>query len=1086
MLRLHTSNRLEALAGQLVEVVREPLSSPLQPEVIVVQSQGMARWLKLQLASHHGICSNCQFPFPRAFSYAACLGTIPGLPAEPAYDAGALVWQVMKQLLECIDRPGFEMARNYLQQDLDGRKRFQLAQQLAQVLDQYLVFRPEMVLEWERQDPAEWQGRLWREISPPFRKEHPAALQARLIESLAEGSLSLAKLPERVAVFGISALPPYYLEIFAALGKRIPVHFFVLEPCAEFWGYIRSDSEQRKVLKQAGRSAAQAELWHLETGNRLLASLGKLGRDFLLLILESGPWHEGELSLFTDPGEATLLSAIQSDILWLRDRGRDGTPRLALAHADDSVQVHSCHSPLRELEVLQDHLLSWFQQDSELAPRDILVMIPEIEEYAPLVHAVFESPEKEEQRIPFSVADRGARSQSHLMETFLALISLADSRLGASAVLALLESEPLRAKFGLVEGDLESIRHWIEEVRIRWGLNQDQRAGLGLPAWDENTWHAGLQRLLAGYAMAGKGEQLFQGILPFDDIEGSAAELLGNFLEFTHQLFEMTQGLSKARSLDSWVGTFQSILERFFATDDVHAPELKVLQDCLENLRASARRAGFNEEISRVVVLEQLTRDLSQDHWHAGYMTGGVTFCALKPMRSIPAKIICLLGMNNSAFPRAAASLSFDLLSTGRRLGDRSSREDDRYLFLETLISARQRLYISYVGQSIRDNCVAPPSVVVSELLDYITQGFESPDQCPIHEHISTRHRLQAFSPAYFSGGRLFSYSRDNLRASQANGPAHMPPTSFITSPIPSPEPEWRRLTFPALAEFLCAPAKYLAQKRLRIKLPARRSSLLEREPFNLDHLERYGLETELLELRRRGMDLAKTLDILRCSGRLPACKPGEACYAQLCRSVESFYATLKPHLPEQFEPAESFELNIDSFRLSGHVSRITRAGLLFYRLATIKPSDLIRAWVEHLFWNAAQRDPKQATSVLVGKDALWTLRPVADARSVLRELLTLYWSGLCQPLKFFPKTSFAFADADFKALAKPPGKSTRTPRECALAIWEGDDYLAQSESQDEYIALFFRESVPLDECFETTARTVFHPLLRNANTAKT
>ena len=211
---------------------------------------------------------------------------------------------------------------------------------------------------------------------------------------------------------------------------------------------------------------------------------------------------------------------------------------------DDSVQVHSCHSPLRELEVLYDHLLDWFERDPELAPRDILVMIPEIELYAPYIQAVFGSPEQEAFRIPFSIADGTARTQSHLVETFLSFLQMADSRLGASRVLTLLESAPVRRKFGLAEEDLELVRHWVEEVRIRWGRDQQQRAGLGLPAWSENTWRHGLERLLVGYAMAGNGERLFDGILPYDDIEGNASEVLGELAEFLDRLFAAL-GLSR-------------------------------------------------------------------------------------------------------------------------------------------------------------------------------------------------------------------------------------------------------------------------------------------------------------------------------------------------------------------------------------------------------------------------------------------------------------------------------------------------------------------------------------------------------------
>src|ERR1035438_5822882 len=487
-LRLYTSNRMENLAESLAEGIRPPLRSPFEPETILVQSQGMARWLKLQLAQRHGICSNCQFPFPRAFSYQAFRAILPCLPEEVAYEPEVLLWRIMKHLPGFLGQPVFEPLKNYLGAEQDSRKLFQLADRIAYVFDQYLVFRPDLVRQWESGAAQDWQARLWRGVSAPFREQHPAALQASFIEHLEYATAPVQGLPERIAIFGVSALPPFYLRIFAALARHIEVNVYLLQPCEQFWGYISSVREQESTLKRAGKGASEAEQMHLEGGNRLLASMGQLGRDFLLLLQETGDWQESEPTLFAAPSADHFVSQLQADVLNLEDRAAWGSPKQTIMEQDDSMQVHSCHSPLRELEILYDHLLDWFERDPELAPRDILVMIPEIELYAPYIQAVFGSPEQDAFRIPFSIADGTARTQSHLVETFLCFLQMADSRLGASRVLALLESAPVRRKFGLAEEDLELIRHWIEEVRIRWGRDQQQRAGLGLPAWSENTW----------------------------------------------------------------------------------------------------------------------------------------------------------------------------------------------------------------------------------------------------------------------------------------------------------------------------------------------------------------------------------------------------------------------------------------------------------------------------------------------------------------------------------------------------------------------------------------------------------------------
>ncbi|HEU0009799.1 MAG TPA: hypothetical protein VFT34_08285, partial [Verrucomicrobiae bacterium] len=471
------------------------------------------------------------------------------------------------------------------------------------------------------------------------------------------------------------------------------------------------------------------------------------GRDFLKLVLGAGDWQSDES--FTDPGEDSLLHCIQSDILHLRDRGRtapggslgrvefgeDSTPRpphpgpLPLGGgegeaSDDSLQIHSCHSPLREMEVLYDRLLDWFDRDPRLAPRDIVVMMPNVEAYAPFIQAVFGSPEEESRRIPFNLADRGARRESHVIDTFLKLLALPDSRLGSATVLAPLETPALRERFGLSETDVDTLRDWVRDANIRWGIDASHRERLGLPAFAGQTWRAGLDRLLLGHAMAGRGLRLFDGILPLDDIEGDAAALAGRLAEYIECIFELVHALGDRRRLDEWAGLLHGALDGFFAVSDDSEREFQILRGQLEALRRQQQDAGFTRPIGRAALLERLGPALDEDLNQAGFLTGGVTFCGFKPMRSIPFRMVCLVGMDDGAFPRPAQQLSFDLMAQAPRLGDRSTREDDRYLFLETLLSARDRLYISYVGQSVKDNSPAPPSVLVSELLDYVEQGF--------------------------------------------------------------------------------------------------------------------------------------------------------------------------------------------------------------------------------------------------------------------------------------------------------------------------------------------------------------------------
>jgi exodeoxyribonuclease V gamma subunit len=1104
MLRLHTSHRLEALVEKLAEVLQTPLRSALQPELIMVQSQGMARWLKLELARQQGVCANCSFPFPKVFcaevlaandgrarhSVRAATadegggahGVTRPTATEPALGREVMLWQIMRLLPAMLDQPEFAPLKHYLSGPKDIRKRFQLAAQIANLFDQYLVFRPALILGWEASgagpaaNPDElWQAALWRQLRQEKPGPHLAALLKEFHAQAAQPQFAPQAVPERVSIFGISALPPSYLEIFRALGERLDLHLFLLQPSSEYWGMIVSARESGKILKAMQQGDAAAEGLHLETGNRLLASMGKLGREFLNLVLETN-WDEE--SIFPEPPETNLLQNIQADIFHLRDRGRDESPKLPVAAVDVSLRVHSCHSPLREVEVLYDHLLEWFQRDPTLTPRDVLVMTPDVEAYAPFIEAVFDSPEESSKRIPFSVADRGLSSSSQVVQAFLSLLNLPTTRLEATSVLRILETDPVRAKFGLSEPDLDTIRDWVRRTNIRWGQDAAQRKSLGLPALAENTWQQGMDRLFAGYAMAANGEQLFGEVLPFDDVEGSRAEVLGHLAEYLKHLFELVEQLRERRTVAQWEEILLAVLETFLQPEDAQLPELLLIRTTLRELASQAAAAGYSEPVDLAVIAESLAQTLGEDRFGSGFITGGVTFCALKPMRSIPFKVICLIGMNDGAFPRADRHLSFDLMAQKPRLGDRSLRDDDRYLFLETLLSARERLHVSYVGQSIRDNSEVPPSVLVSELLDYVAQGYELPGGEILKAHVLVRHRLQAFSPAYFTeaDARLFSYSAENCQASRFGLTERVAPPAFLDVPLSEPEAEYRTVEVGALAEFFCNPARWLLTRRLGLRFEEKQEALEEAEPFEVGSLDGYAIREELVDLTLRGTSSEEALRLMKASGRLPLGEAGAACFRGLHGDVQAFVEQLRPYLGGGYIDPIKVDCALGEFRLTGEVRRLTAQGPLHYRCASIKPKDRLRLWVQHLVLNTVQADGALSRAVLVGTDKVLAALPSERAPELLAGLLELYWKGLTLPLKFFPQTSLAYAEA---ALAQEAGDSKREPLAVARPVWEGSQHSEKpGECKDAYFDLCFRNSDPLDQEFGEIAQAVFGPLL--------
>jgi exodeoxyribonuclease V gamma subunit len=473
-LRLYTSNRLEKLAEKLAETVGVPLASPLDKEIIVVQSRGMQRWVSMQLAKRHRICANIQFPYPNHFVQDIFGKVLPDLPEHSPFEPEIMMWKIMKLLPTCIRRPEFKSLKDYLADSEVDLKYFQLSERIADTFDQYLLFRPEMIFRWERGQERHWQAVLWRELVKETGKGHRAQVAKAFFEAIRRFPSQEHGLPERISIFGISALPRFHIQVLAAISRFTQVNLFLMNPCREYWGDILSGWEMKKTAAKQGALELPPQELYMEKGNSLLASTGKLGRDFFALANE---FECEEFESFEEPGEETLLSCIQSDILNLRERNQETEGKKTVESCDLSIQIHSCHSPMREMEVLYDRLLNMFEKNPNLKPTDILVMTPDIETYAPYIRAVFDMPVDESKAIPYSIADRSIRKENEIIDTFLDVLDLEGSRYGVSQVLSILESASVRRRFGLTEAI-----SWREMIQLYWENSLTSRSSfLSIP-----------------------------------------------------------------------------------------------------------------------------------------------------------------------------------------------------------------------------------------------------------------------------------------------------------------------------------------------------------------------------------------------------------------------------------------------------------------------------------------------------------------------------------------------------------------------------------------------------------------------------
>ncbi len=759
MFYLHVSNRTENLLRHMAEVIRaDKQPSFFATELFLIQSQGMERMIGQSMADAFGSFCNYKFFLPLDF-----LGFIAdklGLGISPdGFQRQILTWR-LDGLLRDVTGEQYQQVITYLSGENRDLKRFQLARRLANIFDQYQIMRPDMLTGWDlgrlaTDHPAEkWQMDLWRRLLAQAGGQIHRTMQfTNIIDQLNSGGDLAGCLPKRLAIIGLHTFPPIYLGFLNSLAAHMDIHLFLLSPCRNYWGNVQSRKNQVKQQIRNGDDRTSS-IGAAEEHHPLLASLGNQGRDLQNMMLENAQFAL-EFASYADPlagqdyADASLLQRLQDDLL--EGVLPDGSHPL-VAECDESIQVVSCHSKIREITVLKDHLLHLLHHDESLELRDIIVMAPDIQEYAPLIPAVFDD-------IQHSIADRSLRRRNSVIAAFISFLDLFGGRFGWSELLDLLRRPVIFPQFQLALTDLDALQHLVTAAGIRWGLSAAQRGAAGLPEFAETSWRAGLDRLLMGYAI--DSDEFIDGVLPFSDIEGKGAFALGGLCQFIEIIDESRRVFQQQHPLKDWSQLLQQIAQQLFGEEyEQEGVELRSLLDEL-----SGPINDFHaSEVGFTVIREWFNQSAKESRSSTGFLRGQLTFCSMLPMRSIPFKVVCLLGLGDGVFPKTDRYDTFDLMGTDFRAGDRSPRADDRYQFLEALLAARSHLYLSYIGQSIKTNEPIPPSVVVTEFLEVLEKGYGVQD-------IVVRHPLHPFSSRYFgrdAGIKLFSYNSYYCRTATA------------------------------------------------------------------------------------------------------------------------------------------------------------------------------------------------------------------------------------------------------------------------------------------------------------------------------
>ncbi|MBF0182036.1 MAG: exodeoxyribonuclease V subunit gamma, partial [Magnetococcales bacterium] len=979
----------------------------------------------------------------------------------------------LRLLPRLLPHEPYRPLRRFLEQDADSRKRWQLAERLSDLFDQYQVYRADWLDAWARGDDAlidarrggeplpeeqRWQAALWRALLEDVERttmgHHAgrAEVHAAFLRHAArqDDARRPPGLPRRVTVFGITSLPRQSLEVLMVLSRWTRVVMYIHNPCQYYWADIVPERE----LLRVGRAGARArpgfpdtideELLHLHA-HPLLATWGRQGRDFIGLLDElasdgSDLVEREERFELAGEGADTLLRQLQDDIHELRPlrETRETWPAVD-PDRDRSVRFHVAHGALREVEILHDQLLAALNADATLIPGEILVMVPDIEAYAAHVQAVFGLHHPTDgRRIPFVIANRARRGADPLLRAVERLLALPGSRLTAGDLIDWLELPALRRKFAIGSEDLPLLHRWIRGSGIRWGLHAEHRAALGLPGGIDgeearNTWRFGLRRMLLGYAVGDRGTP-WRGIDPYDEIDANAARPLGSLIRLIDALEETWRLFATPAPVEAWCQRLRALLATFFLPDDgEEGYTLLQLEASLEPWREACEEAGLNEPLPLSVVGDAWLASIDEGGLSQGFFGGAVTFATLMPMRAIPFRHVCLLGMNDGAFPRPTTPMDFDLMARQRRPGDRSRREDDRYLFLEAVLSAREVLYVSWVGRSIHDNSAAPPSVLVGRLREHLAAGWRLAGGGELLGALTVEHRLQPFSRDYFAShpdAPFFTYAWEWRPGGQAS-------VMTCNRPLP-PVTREEPLTLLDLARFLKDPARAFHQERLGVFFESGDTLAADQEPFAPDALARWQLRDELIRHQGRALERGEAVEEARAAAleriRLRGDLAGGGCgrvFADhlaapleelAARQAEGFLQWPIPGAGEvevllQVEVAPGAWIALEDrvahprTAASGEAGRvIALAGTLVDKTGCHYHRAIV-PWVEHLALNGTGLE---VTTLLLGAKGGIVLRPMHRdlAENHLIVILRAWWSGMQRPLPLALETGLAWLTA--------------------------------------------------------------------------
>ena len=1128
-LHVHRAERADRLAVGLGALLSTPLEDPFAAEIVSVPTRGVERWLAQRL-SHRlgantgdddGVCAGVEFPSPRRLTARAMSGVWNLTPEEDPWRPARAVWPLLDVIEAARGEEWLSVLWSYLGDDhrrhsedgdltdVRGDRRWSIAHHLADLFTGYASSRPTMITSWLRGHDVDgigqplppdraWQAELWRRLRVRIGSGSPAERLPAGVAELSESPGS-TDLPSRVSIFGATRINADQLLILRTLARHRDVHLWLPHPSPTLWSSLGANPDAAYVGPRAGHSTAA----HAE--HPLLRSLGRDSRELQQMLAAGGEIVRDEQLSLADAVPATLLGWLQHDIATNR-APRPGEAPL-LDPADRSVQFHASHGPDRQVEVLRELLVGLLADDQGLEPRDILVLCPDIETYAPLISASFgldigdSLAEHPGHRLRVRLADRSLRQLNPLLSALSRLLILAESRMEASTFLDFCALGPVARKFGFSSDDLERLHELVPKSGVRWGFDAVHRDRYGMSAFSQNTWAAGLDRLLLGVAMDESDDRFLGTALPLDDVDSQDVDLIGRLAECLDRVRTVTDSFATRRSLAVWCTAFREAIDLLTSV---------LPTDRWQVAHAYAELSGLADVATTTPTIERETVDLSLAEAsallaeafrgrasRANFRTGTLTMCTMLPMRSVPHRVVCLLGVDDGIFPRHLEVDGDDLLALNPWVGDRDPRSEDRQLLLDAIMAAVDHLVVVYAGMDPRTGARRPPAVPIGELLDALDRTARTVDGYPVRSKITSEHPLQPFDLRNFGGagtgsvidtppgsaGGAFSFDQASWRGARAaSGERTASRPVFGLVPLPAP-PLTRTLELEDLSRFFSHPVRALLKERAGLSLRQDDERPSEQVPITLTGLDRWAVGNRLLGRHLTGVDLEQLAAAEWRRGWLPPRSFGSTALGEVADTVRELTdaaAAYRSGPPER----RDISVPVGPQLLVGTISGIHQTNLIRVAYSFLAAKHRLQSWIELLAITASYPgSPWRA--VTVGRGGRSVMGPVdpESALSLLAELAELRTTGLREPLPFSPKTSAEYARlrADGKTIDLYEKKLEAiwlTERDRAWESFFGikanlEDLLRQPPSSEEQ-----SQGLTEPSRFGTVARRVFEPLL--------